>query len=152
MSAIARPMLACRAVGAVIVLAVCSVLMACGADADEPSLTAGQAAELQRSITVARGGAEQGDRAAVHAALEHFRSDVRRLAANGSLSPDHAEVLLSGAEQAKRRVEVDIAPVASPGDVPADGRGEQRGEEDEDDKDDKKEKEKEEKEEGEDDD
>lgn len=158
MSAIACPTLACRAVGAVIVLAVCWVLMACGADADEPSLTAGQAAELQRSIAAARGGAEQGDRGAVRAALERFRRDVRRLAADGALSEDRARALLASAAQAQRRIEVDVAPVASPG-VPADGRGEQRDEEDEDhkddedDKDDKNEtKEKDDGEEGEDDD
>lgn len=128
MSAIVRPALARRAGGAVILLAVCTVLAACGADADEPSLTAAQVAELRRSISAARGGAEQGDRGAVRAALERFRSDVRRLAANGALSQDRAEALLSGAEQAQRRVEVEIAPVASPRDVPAHGRGEKRDE------------------------
>lgn len=149
MSAIACPTLACRGVGAVIVLAVCSVLMACGADADEPSLTAGQAAELQRSVTVARGGAEQGDGGAVRAALDRFRRDVRRLAADGALSEDRAQALLASAEQAQRRIEVDVAPVASPGDVPADGRGEEHDEERL--EEDKEQKEKEEKEEKDDD-
>jgi hypothetical protein len=84
----------------------------CGSASDRRQLEPLDRSRLTSQLGEVRDAAGRGDRSAARQALDDFTGEVRRLQGAGALDGPTAGALLLGAQRARSRLEVELAPPA----------------------------------------
>jgi hypothetical protein len=87
---------------------------AAGCGNSSPSLATADAARLHRDVASIRAAANGHNPAAAHTAVRTLEADISELRAANRLAPADAEILLSDAGQADRRVALEVRARAAP--------------------------------------